>query len=162
VDYCDYDAFFFILKYGRNYNENAILMTDNLRLKQAVRNIDDGNFGVRKKAIQIIAKEKYEPAVPKLTNVLFDDKIEERTRALTARALGKIGTDKAFRALVTVLSEIDPAILTQVAVRYDRLETAPLNGAMLSAALIFALRSMGTTEARVAVSRWQKGELAKR
>ena len=137
-------------------------MTENLRLKQALRNIDDPNFGVRKKAIQIIAKDKYLPAVPKLINVLFDDNIEERTRALVARALGKIGTEEAFRALVAVLSEIDPAILNQVSARYDRSETHPLTGAMLSAALIFSLRSIGTPDARVAILRWHKGELAKR
>ena len=137
-------------------------MTENLRLRQALRNIDDPNFGVRKKAIQIIAKEQYEPAVPKLINVLFDDTIEERTRALVARALGKIGTDEAFRGLVAVLSDIDPTVLNQAVTRYDSTETHPLTGAMLSAALIFSLRSMGRPDARVAILHWQKGELAKR
>lgn len=137
-------------------------MVDNIRLTQAIKNIDDANFGVRKKAIQVIAKSQYVPAVPVLVRVLFDNKIEERTRALVARALGKLGTDEAFRALVAVLGEIEPTVMYQVRYRNDPTETHQLHGAMLSAAIIVALRSMNTAEARNAILEWHKGKSAKK
>lgn len=137
-------------------------MVDNLRLMQAIKNIENANFGVRKKAIQVIAKSKHTPAIPVLVRVLFDDKVEERTRALVARALGKLGTDEAFRALVAVLGEIEPTVMYQVRYRNDSTETHQLHGAMLSAAIIVALRSMNTQEARNAILEWHKGKNAKK
>lgn len=136
------------------------MTTKDKHIQDALRNLDNADFVIRKRAIQTLARERYEPAVPRLVDMLNDHTQHERVRAIVARALGKIGTDEAYTALVTALSQIDPAILSrQVIFNNDSSDTYKLHNTMLSVALTVALKYIGTPDARRALSLWRRGEL---
>lgn len=135
-------------------------MVGNMHVQKALKNIDNPDFTIRKRAIQTLARARYEPAVPRLTKMFYDDTQHERVRAIIARALGRIGTQDCFHALVIVLSQIDPATLKrQHVVSHDRSETYQLQNTMLSVAITVGLQMIGTKEARKILDAWRSGEL---
>ncbi len=139
------------------------MMALDTQVQKALKNINNPNFTIRKKAIQAVARARYEPAVPQLVKILHDDKQHERVRALIARALGRIGSDACFRALVVVLGQIDPAVLNpSMAKSHDHSETYQLQHTMLSVAVTVSLQMIGTPDARKILQKWHAGELHKR
>jgi hypothetical protein len=136
------------------------MLTGDALIQKALADLDDPDFNIRKQAIQNLAKEKYEPAVPKLIKIFYDANQHERVRAIVARALGRIGGMDAFQALTIVLSGIDPAVLKrQTLFSNDSSETYRLNDTMLSVAITVALNNIGTPEAKRVLLLWHSGKL---
>ncbi|MEQ8676468.1 MAG: HEAT repeat domain-containing protein [Aggregatilineales bacterium] len=137
-----------------------MMITGNALIQKALEELDDPDFNVRKRAIQNLAREKYEPALPKLIKIFYDVDQHERVRAIVARALGKIGTQEAYQALVIVLSSIDPAVLKrQTLFDSESSDTFQLQNTMLSVAITVALNNIGTPEAKRMILLWHSGKL---
>lgn len=134
-------------------------MSADQRLEKALEDLNSAYLAVRIAAIQTITDARYLPALPRLMNIVRDQVRDERTRAMAARALGKLGDPAAVPALVDALREVPPGTGEEPSTEAVP-GTISLKGVLLSANIPAALRALGTRDALDALDRWKRGELA--